>query len=93
VGSIHGLKRRSGSELAAEDRDQPLVGIRQTVFREVTAFKSHVDLEGFSWGWFASSHDILLDDPVAIAQLQYQTVRARREIPVRSQRVTARAGW
>ena len=44
----HRLERQGGRETAAEDRDQPLVGVGQTVLRQVTDFKYHVNLYGFS---------------------------------------------
>ena len=64
---IHRLGRGGGRERTAEDGHESLVGVGQTVLRQVTAFKSHVDLYGFSWLWFASSHGVLLGDPVEIA--------------------------
>lgn len=67
----HRLERRGGRETAAEDRDKPLVGVGQTVLRQVTNFKHHVDLYGFSWVWFASSHGVLLGNPSEVAQTQY----------------------
>jgi hypothetical protein len=44
VGSAPWLGCRGERELAAADRNQPLVGVSQTVLRQVTDFKSHVDL-------------------------------------------------
>jgi hypothetical protein len=65
---IHRLERRGGRETAAEDRDQPLVGVGQTVLRQVTDFKAHVDLDGFSCWWFVSSHGVLLGGAGKTAQ-------------------------
>jgi hypothetical protein len=89
---IHRLERRGGRETAAEDRDQPLVGVGQTVLRQVTDFKAHVDLDGFSCWWFVSSHGVLLGESQETAQFHYRTATVRREIPGRSWRATARVG-
>src|SRR6266545_5739250 len=89
---IRRLERRGGREIAAEDRHQPLVGVGQTALRQVTDFKSHVDLYGFSCLWCASSHGVLLGGSGKTAQCQYRTARERREIPGRSWRASTLVG-
>jgi hypothetical protein len=67
VGLTHRLKRQGGRETAMEDGNEPLVGVGQTVFRQVTDFKHHVDLYDFSWLGCASSHGVLLGGPLRAA--------------------------
>jgi hypothetical protein len=93
VGLTYRRERQGERETAAEDRDKPFVGVGQTVLRQVTAFKHHVDLYGFSWLEFVSSHGGLLGGPLTAAQSQYRTAMEHREIPARSWRASARAGW
>ena len=81
---IHRLGRRGGQEHTAEDGYESLVSVGQTILRQVTDVKSHVDLYGFSCLWCASSHGVLLGGSGEIAQFQYRTATERREIPGRS---------
>jgi len=93
VGLTYRLERQGRRETAEEHGDQPFVGVGQTVLRQMTDFKHHVDLYGFSGLGFASSHGGLLGGPLTVAQSQYQTATEPREIPARSWRASARAGW
>jgi len=89
MGMDHLLGRGGGQETATEDGHEPLVGIGETVLRHVTDFKHDVDLYGFSWLVFVSSHGALLSGPSAAARSQYQAVREHRGIPGRSWRAIA----
>src|SRR3989442_11751514 len=59
----------------------------------MTDFKLHVDLYGFYGLGFSSSHGALLGGTAEAAQPQYRAATARREIPGRSWRALAPAGW
>src|SRR5262245_9131896 len=88
----HRREGRGGRETAAADRDKLRVGVGQTVLRQRTNCKHHVDLYGFSWLGCASSPGGLLGGAVETAPIQYRTARGPREIPGRSWRASARAG-
>jgi hypothetical protein len=65
---IHRRGCGGGREHTAEDGHEALVRVGQTVLRQVTDFKAHVDLYGFSCWWFVSSHGVLLGGSGETAQ-------------------------
>src|SRR5713226_6774038 len=79
-------------EAAAEDGDQPLVGLGEALLCHVAVLKHALHLQSPHALFASFSHGALLGGPLGAARAQYPAAGGHREIPVRNWRAAAPVG-